>query len=141
MQILIHRSSWMPRRLLIPILLACAAALSAQQEWSPPGATWHYRVYRPDTETDGIIVFRNEGDTLVGGLVSKKINSKFYGRMHFYTPLGGVAEYKQQITRLVGNVLFVNLPGTAQFDTVVNYDARPGDTWRAPRRYECQNRR
>lgn len=112
---------------------------NAQLKWAPQGATWHYRV--SGEGTDGAIRFFYEKDTVVGTVTAQKINSTFYGWMYFYSPINGVSAYKQQVARVQDSVLYVNIPGTQLFDTVVDYKAVPGCSWLAPRRYMCSNRR
>lgn len=117
------------------IILLIAAILLMQtinaQNWCPPGATWHFKAWSGLLNIDASIEYKYIGDIVVGGQNCKHIMATFKGK-DFYAFSGfdyqSISNYASHLTYENNSVLY--LWNGSQFDTVVNYNAVPGDHWR-----------
>jgi hypothetical protein len=115
---------------LVYTLFFTATILSFRaQTWCPPGATWYFDLPRSIGKYNGYIEFRYVGDTLINGLVSKKINGEFTGTEINLSPFTTtvISNFQNYYTYFANHVLFVY--NGVNFDTVVNYKASIGDAW------------
>ncbi len=107
------------------------------QNWCPPGARWHFkRGYTPmdNSGTDGVIEMSYTTNTTVIGIPCKRLDATFTGARMFGAGSGwNITEhYKTYYTYSDNNVIFL-YNETNAFDTVVNFNALPGDKWMKPR--------
>lgn len=108
-------------RLLLLFLLC--SGLSFAQNWSPNGAQWHYSYYG---FFPGYVDIAYSGDTLLDGQVTKKLTKTFHG-------LGwgmDVTSYSIGIeyTYEANGVVYLRYQN--QWDTLYNFSAQVGDSWR-----------
>lgn len=112
--------------------LALLPALAAAQNWCPPGATWTFDFSDMMNGWHGITRVVYEGDSLVGGLSTKKLRetnviapfgSTEYTATTYPTPL---------LTREADGVVYVWGGWPEAFDTLMWFDAVPGQFWSAP---------
>jgi hypothetical protein len=129
-------------RLMKKLLLAIFAIIFFQaataQVWCPPGARWHFK--RGGTYIGSFsncdIDIAYTSDTTVMGIPCKKLKGTLFGQINysysFYSPIYSQS-YGTYITYLSNSkVLFLYNTGKAVFDTVVNFNALPGDKWLRP---------
>ena len=108
-------------RLLVLFLLF--SGFSFAQNWSPNGAQWHYSYYG---FFPSYVDIAYSGDTLIVGQVTKKLTKTFHG-------LGwgmDVTSYSIGIeyTYEANGVVYLRYQN--QWDTLYNFNAQVGDSWR-----------
>jgi hypothetical protein len=108
-------------RLLVLFLLC--SGLSFAQNWAPNGAQWHYSYYG---FFPGYVDIAYSGDTLIDGQVLKKLTKTFHG-------LGwgmDVTSYNigTEYTYEANGVVYLRYQN--QWDTLYNFSAQVGDSWR-----------
>lgn len=110
--------------LLFFLLFSFAAMVS--QNWCPPGAMWQYKSYSTLRGVDATLEFNCSGDTVMNGKNCKRIDALLMGSV-FYVTYTVVPYYVTLYTHESNGLLLV--ANGAVFDTVVNFQAKPGDTW------------
>ncbi len=108
-------------RLLLLFLLC--SGLSFAQNWAPNGAQWHYSYYG---FFPGYVDIAYSSDTLIDGQVTKKLTKTFHG-------LGwgmDVTSYSigTEYTYEANGVVYLRYQN--QWDTLYNFIAQVGDSWR-----------
>ena len=108
-------------RLLLLFLLC--SGLSFAQNWAPNGAQWHYSYYG---FFPGYVDIAYSSDTLIDGQVTKKLTKTFHG-------LGwgmDVTSYSigTEYTYEANGVVYLRYQN--QWDTLYNFNAQVGDSWR-----------
>ena len=108
-------------RLLLLFLLC--SGISFGQNWAPSGAQWHYSYYG---FFPGYVDIAYSGDTLIDGQVTKKLTKTFHG-------LGwgmDVTSYSigTEYTYEANGVVYLRYQN--QWDTLYNFSAQVGDSWR-----------
>jgi hypothetical protein len=108
-------------RLLLLFLLC--SGLSFAQNWAPNGAQWHYSYYG---FFPGYVDIAYSGDTLIDGQVTKKLTKTFHG-------LGwgmDVTSYSigTEYTYEANGVVYLRYQN--QWDTLYNFNAQVGESWR-----------
>lgn len=108
-------------RLLVLFLLC--SGLSFAQNWAPNGAQWHYSYYG---FFPGYVDIAYSGDTLIDGQVTKKLTKTFHG-------LGwgmDVTSYSigTEYTYEANGVVYLRYQN--QWDTLYNFNAQVGESWR-----------
>lgn len=108
-------------RLLLCFLLF--SGISFTQNWAPNGAQWHYSYYG---FFPGYVDIAYSGDTLIDGQVTKKLTKTFHG-------LGwgmDVTSYSigTEYTYEANGVVYLRYQN--QWDTLYNFSAQVGDSWR-----------
>jgi hypothetical protein len=108
-------------RLLLLFLLC--SGLSFAQNWAPNGAQWHYSYYG---FFPGYVDIAYSSDTLIDGQVTKKLTKTFHG-------LGwgmDVTSYSigTEYTYEANGVVYLRYQN--QWDTLYNFSAQVGDSWR-----------
>jgi hypothetical protein len=124
---------------LFVICIFISVSFSAQN-WCPPGARWLYKVYSVFLETDALTEYVYVKDTLIQGKTCKQISGTYAGSgpqygNHSYTVVPGFRKY---YTFEQNNVVY--LYNGSDFDTIVNFNAIPGDKWRGPSAHQCTER-
>ena len=99
------------------------SGFSYAQNWAPNGAQWHYSYYG---FFPGYVDIAYTGDTLIDGQVTKKLSKTFHG-------LGwgmGVTSYSigTEYTYEANGVVYLRYQN--QWDTLYNFNAQVGDSWR-----------
>jgi hypothetical protein len=130
----------MKKLLLSLIVTFLFQTLTAQMAWCPPGATWHIKrggFIGDFGQVDGIIKISVTKDTSVIGVACKRLDAVFRGK-DLNDLLNGVGydvtkHYDTYYTYSNNNVIFLYNQVNA-FDTLVNFNALPGDKWLKPRR-------
>jgi len=105
------------------LFIFCLTTFSYAQNWSPNGAQWHYSYYG---FLPGYVDIAYAGDTLIDGQVTKKLSKTFHG-------LGwgmGVTSYSigTEYTYEANGVVYLRYQN--QWDTLYNFNAQVGDSWR-----------
>lgn len=108
-------------RLLVLFLLF--SGFSFAQNWAPNGAQWHYSYYG---FFPGYVDIAYSNDTLIDGQVTKKLTKTFHG-------LGwgmDVTSYSigTEYTYEANGVVYLRYQN--QWDTLYNFSAQVGDSWR-----------
>ena len=108
-------------RLLLLFLLC--SGLSFAQNWAPNGAQWHYSYYG---FFPGYVDITYTADTIIDGQVTKKLTKTFHG-------LGwgmDVTSYSigTEYTYEANGVVYLRYQN--QWDTLYNFSAQVGDSWR-----------
>ena len=108
-------------RLLVLFLLC--SGLSFAQNWAPNGAQWHYSYYG---FFPGYVDIAYSGDTLIDGQVTKKLTKTFHGLGWGMdvTPYSIGTEYTYE----ANGVVYLRYQN--QWDTLYNFSAQVGDSWR-----------
>ena len=111
---------------------ALAGTAGLAQSWCPPGAEWsntYSAVNWMNGETqDGIERNQYVGDTLVNGLMCQKI----VGQLTYQTNGDGnyiTTSPHTLLTRYVNDVVYQWNDFTSSFDTLLCFNAGPGETW------------
>ncbi|MES2679778.1 MAG: T9SS type A sorting domain-containing protein [Bacteroidota bacterium] len=116
------------------VIFAMASAFS--QNWCPPGARWHFKRGHPVSSPwhDGIIEMAYSTNTTVIGVPCKRLDAVFKGNRLIGAGGGyNITEpYNSYYTYENNNVVFL-YNGSNAFDTLVNFNALPGDKWLKPR--------
>ncbi|MFZ1693618.1 MAG: T9SS type A sorting domain-containing protein [Flavobacteriales bacterium] len=127
------------RALYIPLLFLAATSLA--QSWCPPGANWHFRDISFTYE--GYLHRAYTGDTIVLGQPAQRIVAN---GMRVYLPGTPGADTTWIIneithTSLQNDVLMVPAwsPSGLAWDTLLRFDAVPGDRWYLPNYYQYCN--
>lgn len=105
------------------LFIFCLTSFSYAQNWAPIGAQWHYSYYG---FFPGYVDIAYTGDTLIDGQVTKKLSKTFHG-------LGwgmGVTSYSigTEYTYEANGVVYLRYQN--QWDTLYNFNAQVGDSWR-----------
>ena len=108
-------------RLLVLFLLF--SGFSFAQNWAPNGAQWHYSYYG---FFPGYVDIAYSGDTLIDGQVTKKLTKTFHG-------LGwgmDVTSYSigTEYTYEANGAVYLRYQN--QWDTLYNFNAQVGESWR-----------
>lgn len=113
--------------------MAALAGFAQAQVWCPPGATWHREFWYSTSEASWDETY--VGDTLVDGFLAQRI--VFTGAMilgpgtptEMTIPISG-----EEFTALEDSLLLVRIAATptAVWDTLLRFDALPGDQWFLP---------
>lgn len=108
-------------RLLVLFLLC--SGFSFAQNWAPNGAQWHYSYYG---FLPGYVDIAYSGDTLIDGQVTKKLSKTFHGLGWGMgvTSFGIGTEYTYE----ANGVVYLRYQN--QWDTLYNFNAQVGDSWR-----------
>jgi hypothetical protein len=110
---------------LILFLTSCVAASSWAQLWSPEGAIWHHSFFSNDptiTNNNGYMTTSYYSDTLINGESCKVLL-----QVH-----NDVALYDTLYTKEIDSVVYVYNEQTSVFDTLFNYKASIGTSWKIP---------
>lgn len=114
------------------MLLFCYSGLAGtalSQVWCPPGAVWNFTFAGTNTATStyGYTEMRYAGDEMAGGLMCKKLErvryAFGYGSNNPYPP-----ESRFYFTH-VANGVIRHLTDANTFDTLANFNLRPGKGW------------
>lgn len=105
------------------VLFLFFSGFSFAQNWAPNGAQWHYSYYG---FFPGYVDIAYSGDTLIDGQVSKKLSKTFHG-------LGwgmDITSYSigTEYTYEANGVVYLRYQN--QWDTLYNFNAQVGDSWR-----------
>lgn len=113
------------QRIILLFLFGSFTLLGSSQIWCPPGATWTY-TYTDGWVYDGMARYQYVGDTVMAGSNAQMITLHTEG--HFW-PLDTVLvdDGEEFFTRVEG--ARVDLWNGAEFDTLYNFAAMPGDHW------------
>lgn len=98
------------------ILLLTLPAFS--QSWCPPGATWYYGYTDPWSSSVTYIKVEYEGPAIVNNHFVKTMRKSVADTGYLYT-------YEDS------GVIYIYNEDKVRFDTLYNFNAVPGDTWRA----------
>ena len=119
-------------KLLLSILVQSVLFSSLKsQNWCPPGATWRTSAFGNIAGYDAIVEYKYQGDTIVLNTPCKLIKGVLNG---LAVPVTGMAtyttlpNYRSYVSYEQNSVLY--LFNGQSFDTLVNYNASVGDTWR-----------
>ncbi len=122
-----------------PLITALAAFLlfapgASAQSWCPPGAEWTQWYNTVDWgtgySTEGFVISRYMGDTLIGGFMAQHIDRDLYWRelgASEYEP----GTYAPKYTRHEDGVVY-HWNGQDMLDTLLWLGAGPGDHWFLP---------
>ncbi|MEY4894029.1 MAG: Secretion system C-terminal sorting domain [Bacteroidota bacterium] len=111
--------------LLILFLTCCFAVNSSAQLWSPEGAIWHHSFFSNDltiTNNNGYMTTSYYSDTLINGESCKVLL-----QVH-----NDVAIYDTLYTQETDSVVYIYNEQTSVFDTLFNYKANIGASWKIP---------
>ncbi|MCC5924576.1 MAG: T9SS type A sorting domain-containing protein [Crocinitomicaceae bacterium] len=130
----------MKQLLLILLLFLSGNSVFGQNlGWAPIGAEWYYD-YKDNWLIDGYSKYSVEKDTIVNGINCRKIS--VYSEWYNYESetIGSssypATYYDPLISYEADSVIYLFNGNT--FDTLMNFKANPGDTWKAPGQY-CEN--
>lgn len=109
-------------------------SLTAQMAWCPPGAKWHFH------QTGGFpghglkmdIDLAYTGDTTLLGISCKKLKGISIGQYNAPNSPIGTTNYNTYYTYQNNNVIYLYNNSDVRFDTVVDFNATPGDQWLSP---------
>jgi hypothetical protein len=121
--------------LLLTVFLS--PAINAQN-WAPQGAEWYFvfNYQSPMFYNVGVNTVRFEGTDTLNGTVCKQFTAHYVGNMNTGVQIEPTSLYLgSYITFESNNVLFVKNLSNG-YDTVLNFNANPGDTWLAPLYHE-----
>jgi hypothetical protein len=115
------------------LLVALLPLMAYTQSWCPPGATWvhNYADYLLGG-AQGVSRVVYEGDTLVGGFTAQKL------RETKVTAPWGSSEYTSftypnpMITHYADSIVYTWNVWPGEYDTLMWFDAAPGQFWSAP---------
>jgi hypothetical protein len=103
------------------------------QTWCAPGAEWHYRAlttWPSINYQDGYIRVASVGTVTALGQTCQNLSATFYGiRFSVNSPSVVVNNYFTLITYENNKVYYAYNTSTNSFDTLVNFNAQPGDKW------------
>ena len=91
---------------------------------------WHYNSYSTLLGVDAALEFNYSGDTIVNGKPCKKITGLFMGvnqNKYYHNTYTVVPNYSSFYTHESNGLLIV--ANGSGFDTIVNFQAKPGDAW------------
>ncbi|MFM7644635.1 MAG: T9SS type A sorting domain-containing protein [Sphingomonadales bacterium] len=105
------------------LFFICSTTFSFAQNWSPNGAQWHYSYYG---FFPGYVNIAYSGDTLIEGQASKILTKTFHG-------LGwgmDITSYSigTEYTYEANGVVYLRYQN--QWDTLYNFNAQVGESWR-----------
>ncbi|MFM6947360.1 MAG: T9SS type A sorting domain-containing protein [Flavobacteriales bacterium] len=105
------------------VLFLLFSGFSLAQNWAPNGAQWHYSYYG---FFPGYVDIAYSGDTLIDGQVTKKLSKTFHG-------LGwgmDITSYSigTEYTYEANGVVYLRYQN--QWDTLYNFNAQVGESWR-----------
>ncbi|MFM8596483.1 MAG: T9SS type A sorting domain-containing protein [Flavobacteriales bacterium] len=105
------------------VLFLLFSGFSLAQNWAPSGAQWHYSYYG---FLPGYVDITYSGDTLIDGQVTKKLSKTFHG-------LGwgmDITSYSigTEYTYEANGVVYLRYQN--QWDTLYNFNAQVGESWR-----------
>jgi len=105
------------------LFFICFTTFSFAQNWAPNGAQWHYSYYG---FFPGYVDIAYSGDTLIDGQVTKKLSKTFHG-------LGwgmDITSYSigTEYTYESNGVVYLRYQN--QWDTLYNFNAQVGESWR-----------
>lgn len=115
------------KKILLSSLMLLALTVFPQQ-WCVPGATWNFTFSATNTVTGnyGSSEIRYAGDQTVDGILCKRMrytrNSKNFGNVTLPVELRDYYTY-------VNNGVILYRYDVQQFDTLVNFNFRPGKSW------------
>jgi hypothetical protein len=118
------------KQLLLYIVAFFSITVATAQVWCPPGATWHFKRGGPYYSTDGVMELAYAGDVTQLGVSCKKLDAAFTGITMYSSPNVITQNFNTYYTHLTNGVLYI-LNGS-RFDTIVNFNALPGDKWLRP---------
>ena len=114
-------------------MMVLISIISKAQTWCAPGAEWHYRTHTtwPSINyQDGYIRVASAGTVLALGQICDSLSATFYGvRFSMLSPSVVVNNYFSLITYENNHVIYAFNISTNSFDTLVNFNALPGDKW------------
>jgi hypothetical protein len=122
------------RKLLLCCILFFAGSATLAQTWCPPGAKWHFKRGAPysNSGVDGFVELRYTGNAILSGKLCQKLDATFTGRTSGPASPVVVQSLATYFTYENNNVVFLYNSGTSAFDTVMNFNALPGDKWLRP---------
>jgi hypothetical protein len=124
------------KKILFCLAIIFTVTSTQAQNWCPPGARWHIKRGHPISSPwhDGIIEMSYTTNTTVIGVPCKRLDAVFKGTRLFGAGGGyNITEpYNSYYTYENNNVVFL-YNGSNAFDTLVNFNAIPGDKWLKPR--------
>ncbi len=105
------------------VLFLLFSGFSLAQNWAPAGAQWHYSYYG---FFPGYVDIAYSGDTLIDGQITKKLSKTFHG-------LGwgmDITSYSigTEYTYEANGVVYLRYQN--QWDTLYNFNAQVGESWR-----------
>lgn len=106
-------------------------AQASAQSWCPPGAEWTYSF--ANQQAMGITRAWYAGDTLLGGYTAQRIDQTivaYQGNPPFGQPF--TQQLQAQHTRMEDGVVHLWNSGANSYDTLIWFDAVPGDRWQLP---------
>lgn len=115
----------------ITILLLAIGSQASAQQWCIPGAEWTYGF--ANQQASGITRAWYAGDTLVGGYMAQRIDQTVIAYQPSW-PFGQA--FTQQLdplhTRVANGVVHPWNGSNNTYDTLIWFDAVPGDHWQVP---------
>jgi hypothetical protein len=114
------------------VILTMHAAFA--QTWCPPGAVWHYVFNNPYMPYEnGILQMEFTNTLTVNSIACKRISSTFFGSYNCYPgPNCQTQAYNWGYMDTYENnsVVYIYNPVALAFDTIADFNASVGDTWR-----------
>lgn len=119
------------KKLLFLIILLKFSYCGIAQSWCPPGAEW-YNDQVCLCPTKDIMKVVYSGTMMVAGNVCQQLSKQIYSRNYFTNQLSISSSVPTFTTYSFNNIVFLYSSITNSFDTIYNFNAVPGDTWRIP---------
>jgi hypothetical protein len=115
---------------ILALTLLLAPCCASGQQWFPDEAVWHHG-YVSGSGQQGHVRMEVAGDTAVGGQTCRKLERTrhtydFLSQQYGTQPLAPIMAYE------AGGIVWVYVPAIADFDTLYDFNAVPGDHWRLP---------
>lgn len=120
------------KKLLLLFSLTFSLSQVMAQTWCPPGATWHFKRGQQfsNAGVDGVMTMTYTGDAIQLGTLCKVLQATYVGNSGWPSSPVVTQNFKTYYTHLTNGVLYI-LNGN-RFDTVVSFNALPGDKWLRP---------
>jgi hypothetical protein len=117
------------KKLLLLLIIGLNVSMKAQL-WFPQGAQWYYKaVTFPNTSA--YVELIKTGTTTIGGKTCANLNGTYKGALLGFGPTTiTIANFQNINTYEENNIVFVYNSYIAAFDTLVNFNATIGDTWK-----------
>lgn len=125
------------KQLLLLILLFIQICGAIAQSWCPPGAKWHYRINISNVGSyryvNGTTELKYTNTVTINNITCKELKASFYGIDYFGSPPYPAPSLNPNYFTLHtyenNKVLYIHNAATNSFDTIVDFNSKPGDTW------------
>lgn len=117
---------------ILSILFIFGALTLFGQSWCTPGATWKY-TYTSGFATEGYVEIKYDGDTTIDNQLAHRLSKKFIGFDHISEQPISYNRYPEYTYENNG-VVFLRYKN--QWDTLYNFNATVGESWRMAKQPE-----